>query len=125
LVPFAAPIVLTWTTLPALLDRRALQASALATVQPLLLCVASNSCPLTVDCDSSGALVLECPTRHAPDGEVLPMYYVGKGLTPLVGRQTCEAGSVQLLLNDPAGVQDAANGGTVLPALVIRLDPRA
>jgi hypothetical protein len=118
LVPFSKPFEVELLELPATFDRSVLQASALAKTFPHLLSVASNSCPLTVDRDSSGALALECGIRRTHDGSTLPMYFVGSKRLPLVGRQLYASGSVQVLVNDPAGVQDPATG-TVLPALVM------
>ena len=120
LQPFAKPFELPVATLPARFDRAALAAAGFASVHPGLLVVASNSCPLLINRGEDGVVRLQVAARTAAHGGSLPMYYQAETLIPLAGEEALGSAALQVVVNDPSGVVDAASG-KMLAALVVEL----
>jgi hypothetical protein len=118
--PFGQPLVLRFNTLPARLDRAALEDAGLGKDHAELLQVASNSAPLLLQSVHGGRLTVHAPQRSGADGAPLAMYYRHPSLVPLVGEVDLGPGVQTLLVNAPAGVLDTQSGRT-LPALLVEL----
>ena len=111
---------LRFSTLPACFDRTALEQAGFGSAHPELLAVASNSCPLTLAKGSDGQLHLHTRLRKAPDGSTYAMYRWQDTGALLAGDDVLTPNAGCLVVNDPAGVLNAATGKT-LPALVLEL----
>jgi hypothetical protein len=120
LQPFAKPFALPDATLPARFDRAALAAAGFASAHPGLLAVASNSCPLLISRGEGGVVLMQAAARATAQGGSLPMYYRAESLVPLMSEEIVGNAPLQLVVNDPAGVVDAASG-KMLSALVVEL----
>lgn len=120
--PFEQPFELRFETLPARLDRQALQQAGFGRDHAELLVVASNSCPLSFSQGKAGQVLLHAATWADTMGTQMPMYFDQRSLAGLYGDRPLKAGGEVLVVNAPAGVRDPASG-RLLPALVVELLP--
>lgn len=117
---FDQPFELSYATLPARFDRKTLELAGFGQLHPKLLSLVSNSCPLMVQQEPDRAVFVLSGIRKDAQGYLLPMYYRRDTLAALVGEHAMTQTRMQLVVNDPHGVQDPTGGGS-LPALVIEL----
>lgn len=119
---FAKAFELHFYSLPARFDRAALERAGFGRVQPELLAVASNSCPLIISQGGDGEWRLQAAFRTVAGGVDLPMYFERDTLRGLKGELSLPGGRTQIVVNAPGGVHDPASG-RLLSALVIELQP--
>jgi len=117
---FARPLELRFDQLPARIDRDAMARAGLGAMHGELLVTVSNHAALTVRAGVDGGVEVIAARREVPGGESLPMYFDRETLRPLGERTPLPADGLRVVVNDPAGLWDAA-GGRRLPALVLDL----
>ena len=122
--PFARPFELVFDTLPALLDRHALQQAGFGRDHADLLPVASNSCPLRFCQGPDGQVLLQPATWADAHGHQRAMYFDHATRAGLLTELTLQPDGQLLVVNAPAGVRDPASG-RLLPALVVQVLPGA
>jgi hypothetical protein len=125
--PFDRPFEVFFMSLPARLDRNALERAGFGLVHPGLLPVASNSCPLVIQGRSGGEWQVQATARGSADGQhpPTPMYFRLRDRSPVSGPATLATGEAEpLLVNAPHG-SICPQTGRRLPALVIELHPDA
>jgi len=115
---FDAPFELRFDSLPATFDRAALQRGGFAARHGAALRVASQSCPLVVDRDADGGLVLRAGAR--PGTTQLPMYFRADNQVGVMGTVALRTPAEVLVVNGPLPLVDPASGERLHP-LVIEL----
>lgn len=115
---FDAPFELRFDRLPATFDRAALQRAGFASRHGAALRVASQSCPLVIDRDADGGLVLRAGAR--PGTTELPMYFRADNQVGVLGKVALRTRTEVLVVNGPLPLVDPASGERLHP-LVIEL----
>ena len=121
--PFEHAFELVLGPLPTQLTRTVLECAGFGRVQPLLLAVASNQCPLQVQMGADGAPKLMPAVRRAADGGEQPMYFNPGTREPLRGPQAMPDGRRLVLVNHPDGVR-VPGVAQRLPALLVEVAVR-
>lgn len=122
--PLPEPLELPPLPLPARLDRETLATAAAALGRPLpaeWLAGASQRCPLGLEQDPQGRVLLTAPRRVGPTGAQQPLYHDVQTRQPLPERLDWRPGqALRLCVNHPARLLIGAEGQR-LPALCLEL----
>lgn len=113
---FDAPFELRFDSLPATFDRAALQRGGFATRHGAALRVASQSCPLVIDRDGDGGLVLRAGAR--PGTTELPMYFRADNQAGVMGTVALRTRAEVLVVNGPLPLVDPASGERLHPLVI-------
>ncbi len=113
---FDTPFELHFDALPATFDRATLQRGGFAARHGAALRVASQSCPLVIDRDADGGLVLRASAR--PGTTELPMYFRADNQAGVLGTVLLRTRAEVLVVNGPLPLVDPASGERLHPLVI-------